>query len=103
MSEEEVNKIIEVYDEVIADLKKENQKLKGAIETYDILLKSNVKSTKVIEELEKYLKEEQERLVREVSPIYEDGLGKTRLVNEIVYDEIMRVLDKLKQLQEEGK
>ena len=31
MSEEEVNKIIEVYDEVIADLKKENQKLKNRI------------------------------------------------------------------------
>ena len=31
MSEEEVNKIIEVYDEVIADLKKENQQLKEDI------------------------------------------------------------------------
>ena len=31
MSEEEVNKIIEVYDEVIADLKQEKQQLKDRI------------------------------------------------------------------------
>lgn len=31
MKEEEVNKIIEVYDDVIADLKQENQELKDRI------------------------------------------------------------------------
>ena len=48
-----------------------------------------------------YLKEEQDRLVRECSAIYEDGLGKTRLVNEEIYNEYkkgkIKTLENLKQ------
>lgn len=42
-----------------------------------------------------YLKEEQDRLVRECSAIYEDGLGKTRLVNEEIYNEVSLILSKI--------
>ena len=42
-----------------------------------------------------YLKKEQDRLVRECSPIYEDGLGKTRLVNEDIYNEVSKILSKI--------
>ena len=54
----------------------------------------------VIDELEKWLEEEQTRLARECSNIYEDGLGRTRLVNEDIFNEITRIKDKLKELKE---
>ena len=54
----------------------------------------------IINELEKCLEEEQDRLVRECSNIYEDSLGKTKLVNEDIFDEIIRIKDKLKELKE---
>ena len=72
-------------------LQQENQKLKGAIETYDILLKSNVKGAKVIEELEKWLKNLQEYYVS-VKEKY-DYSDEHKFARD--------VLDKLKQLKEE--
>ena len=47
------------------------------------------------QELIDYLKKEQDRLVIECSPIYEDGLGKTRLVNEDIYNEVSKILSKI--------
>lgn len=47
------------------------------------------------QELIHYLKEEQDRLARECSPIYEDSLGKTRLVNEDIYNEVSKILSKI--------
>ena len=70
----------------IEKLQQENQNLKGTIETYDILLKSNVKGAKVIEELEKWLREQHEKVWDKVA-------------EEMLID----TLFKLKQLQEEGK
>lgn len=45
-----------------------------------------------------YLKDEKDRLARECSNIYEDGLGKTRLVNEDIFDEVNDVLQKYKSI-----
>ena len=53
------------------------------------------KKQKEKQELIDYLKKEQDRLVRECSPIYEDGLGKTRLVNEDIYNEVSKILSKI--------
>lgn len=47
------------------------------------------------QELIDYLKEEQNRLARECSQIYEDSLGKTRLVNEDIYNEVSKILSKI--------
>ena len=47
------------------------------------------------EELIKFLNEEQDRLARECSHIYEDSLGKTRLVNEDIYNEVSKILSKI--------
>lgn len=47
------------------------------------------------EELIKFLNEEQDRLARECSPIYEDSLGKTRLVNKDIYNEVSKILSKI--------
>ena len=43
----------------------------------------------------KYLEEEKDRLVKECSSIYEDGLGKTKLVNKDIYNEINKILSKI--------
>lgn len=51
-------------------------------------------------ELKKWLEEEQNRLARECSQIYEDSLGKTRLVSEDIFNELTKVLDKIKELEE---
>ena len=53
----------------------------------------------IIDELEEWLEEEQDRLARETSHIYEDSLGKTRLVNENIYEEVQKIKDKLKELK----
>lgn len=42
----------------------------------------------------KYLENEKDRLARECSQIYEDSLGKTRLVNEDKFDEVDTILSK---------
>ena len=47
------------------------------------------------QELIRFLKEEQNRLARECSQIYEDSLGKTRLVNEDIYNEVSKILSKI--------
>lgn len=54
----------------------------------------------IITELEKYLEKEQIRLARENSNIYEDSLGKTKLVNDDIFNEITRIKDKLRELKE---
>ena len=77
-------------DELISVVK-EMQK----IPTYDNLLKENQKLKKEKQELIKFLKKEKERLKRECSPIYENSLGKTILVNEDVYYEVNKILSKI--------
>jgi len=57
------------------------------------------KLNNIINELEKLLEEEQDRLARETSNIYEDSLGKTRLVNENIYEEVQKIKDKLQELK----
>lgn len=47
------------------------------------------------QELIEFLKEEQDRLARECSHIYEDSLGKTRLVSEDIYNEVSKILSKI--------
>ena len=53
----------------------------------------------IIDELNKYFEEELDRLARETSHIYEDSLGKTRLVNENIYEEVQKIKEKLKELK----
>ncbi len=46
----------------------------------------------------KYLEDEKDRLAREISNLYEDSLGHTRLVNEDIFDEINDILQKYKSI-----
>lgn len=50
-----------------------------------------------------YLKDEKDRLARECSNIYEDGLGKTRLVNEDIFNEVNDILQKYKSIMGDDK
>lgn len=46
----------------------------------------------------KYLENEKDRLARECSNIYEDSLGKTKLVNEDIFNEINKISKKYKEI-----
>lgn len=46
----------------------------------------------------KHLEDELDRLARECSQIYEDSLGKTRLVNEDIFNEVNKILSKYKKI-----
>lgn len=45
-----------------------------------------------------YLENEKDRLARQCSQIYEDSLGKTRLVNEDIFNEVNKNLSKYKEI-----
>ena len=45
-----------------------------------------------------YLENEKDRLARECSQIYEDSLGKTRLINEDIFNEVNDILQKYKSI-----
>lgn len=81
MSEEEVNKIIEVYDEVIADLKKENQQLQ---EMHKTMARYALENEAKIDKLKSTLEEIREYIENH----YED-----RSFDEI-HNEILQIIDK---------
>ena len=52
------------------------------------------------EKLKKWLEERKYILAKSVSHIYEDSLGHSKFVNEEIFEELTRVLDKIKELEE---
>ena len=93
MKEEGLIKILREMDKKrVEELKPNSRKL------FDAIMKIANSRDRLLEgkqQLIDYLKKEQDRLVRECSPIYEDGLGKTRLVNEDIYNEVSKILSKI--------
>lgn len=110
-------------NDLIIELLKENQELKKQLEDaknnyekekYIVdkqtrQLTDEYKNTKhqtnKVEELKnqqkefiEYLENEKDRLARECSQIYEDSLGKTRLVNEDIFNEVDTILSKYKEI-----
>ena len=73
--------------------------LEGKIKQLQSQLKAKEESEK---EFIKYLEAEKDRLAREVSQIYEDSLGKTKLVNEDIFNEINNVLSKFNEILSKG-
>ena len=88
---------------------KENQKLKKQLENtinsyteehnlrHNSDLKLDLLKTQQ-KEFIKYLEDEKDRLARECSQIYEDSLGKTRLVSEDIFNEVNDILQKYKSI-----
>lgn len=60
LSEERAKCIANKYDSLTDELQKENKKLNGAIQTYDILLKANVEENKQLQQENKILRENAE-------------------------------------------
>ncbi len=93
-------------------VKDENKKLKKQLHEAsltiqemterDIECPSNCSKLKELKENQqefiKYLEDEKDRLARECSNIYEDSLGKTRLVNKNIFDEVDKNLQKYKEI-----
>lgn len=114
----ELNKNNELLISYNQALLKENQELKKQLEEKqnplkgifaqvndDTLLRNCGNMNAEINELKNqqkgfinYLEDEKDRLARECSNIYEDGLGHTRLVNEDIFDKINDVLQKYKEI-----
>lgn len=61
----------------------------------DFYLWTIEEKAKAYDELIEYLKKEKERLAKETSATYEDGLGRRRFVNEEIYNEVSKILSKL--------
>jgi hypothetical protein len=84
-------------------LLKENQELKKQLENYKKLGfkhlqdKNNNLETQQ-KDFIKYLELEKDCFVRRCSNVYEDGLGRTRLVNEDIFDEIDNILQKYREI-----
>ena len=96
-------------NEIVSPILEENQELKKQLEDANekiILLQASESMLEWKKELEKnqqkefinFLENEKDRLARECSQIYEDSLGKTRLVNEDKFDEADDILQKYKEI-----
>lgn len=91
----------------VEDLFSENRNLRKKLENcmtfedYKYTLNKKIKLETQQKEFIKYLEDEKDRLARECSNIYEDGLGHTRLVNEDKFDEVNDILQKYKEIIEE--
>lgn len=93
MKDNELIEILKEFDEKRVEQLNDNARnlfnaIMSIADERDILLGEK-------QELIDYLKEEQNRLARECSQIYEDSLGKTRLVNEDIYNEVSKILSKI--------
>lgn len=78
---------------------KDYEKLEEENKSLQSQLKEKEESEK---EFIKYLEAEKDRLAREVSQIYEDSLGKTKLVNEDIFNEVNNVLSKYNEILSKG-
>ena len=105
----ELNKNNELLMSYNQELLKENQSLKKQLEEKENIAcdwkDSCLENAGKIEILEtqqkefiKYLELEKDCFVRGCSNVYEDSLGKTRLVNEDIFDEIDNILQKYKEI-----
>ena len=103
-----LSKDVDMWNAKYNDMFDENRMLKKQVENYKKLGfkhlqdKNNNLETQQKEFIE-YLENEKDRLARECSQIYEDSLGKTRLVNEDIFNEVNTILSKYKVIIEDDK
>ena len=94
-----ISKFDKEYDE--EDKKKNpNRDYAGIMPDAEEVYKRYYSMKKQQKEFIKYLEKEKDRLARECSQIYEDSLGKTRLVNEDVFNEVDKNLLKYQEIME---
>ena len=106
MIEQENKELNQKYLNAVADYEttmSELQELKNQLEEYKRLgfKHLNDKCNKLEnqqKEFINYLENEKDRLARECSHTYEDSLGKTRFVNEDIFNEVDKNLSKYKEI-----
>lgn len=96
---------VDEKDKEIDKLKKQLENANKQIEQYqeevcilDMITDENIKYKNQQKEFISYLENEKDRLARECSQIYEDSLGKIRLVNEDIFNEVNKNLSKFKEI-----
>ena len=105
------NMVIQEFIDTIVQLQQENQKLKKQLEEANekiLLLQASepmLEYKKALEENQQkefvdYLENEKDRLTRECSPTYKYSLGKTRFVNEDIFNEVDTILSKYNEIIE---
>ena len=99
---EQLNSLVNSCQEEIRRLKKQlEEKENIACDWKDSCLE-NAGKIEILENQQKefisYLENEKDRLSRECSQIYEDSLGKTRLINEDIFNEVNDILQKYKSI-----
>ena len=82
----------EVYEAVIGTIKDLEEANDNKIKQIDQL-------TNNWQLLEEYIEVEKTRFAKECSHIYEDSLGKTKKVNEDIFNELNNILDKMKEIK----
>ncbi len=109
---EQLNSLVNSCQEEIRQLKKQVEDYKEQVNKglYNTCLPYTTGYNKAIKDKENqqkefiyYLEEELDRLARECSQIYEDSLGKTRLVNEDIFNEVNDISQKYKSITGDDK
>ena len=122
-----LNEMIDYYDELFDEMsnwREEAKELKKQLEEYKAtnkILSHELTKDKILQqdclttccgipigdipklitqqkEFIDYLENEKDRLVRGCSNVYEDSLGKTRFVNEDIFNEVYTILSKYKEI-----
>lgn len=108
-----LNETIDYYDELfdeMSDWREEAKELKKQLEATNEMIEKcgfvNIEQVMLNycgllsqqKEFISYLENEKDRLARECSHIYENSLGKTRLVNEDIFNEVDTILSKYKEI-----
>ena len=102
----------DVFDELFEEMenwKEEAKELKKRLEEKENIAcdwkdscLENVGKIEILENQQKefieYLEREEDRLASECSHVYEDSLGKTRLVNEDIFNEVDKILSKYQEI-----
>ena len=93
---EQLNSLVNSCQEEIRQLKKQVETYKKLGFKYLQDKNNNLETQQ--KEFIKYLELEKDCFVRGCSNVYEDSLGKTRLVNEDIFDEIDNILQKYREI-----
>ena len=99
---EQLNSLVNSCQEEIRRLKKQLEEKENIACNWKDSCLENAGEIEKLENQQKkfieFLENEKDRLARECSNIYEDSLGKTRLVNEDIFNEVDTILSKYKSI-----
>lgn len=99
---EQLNSLVNSCQEEIRQLKKQLEEKENIACNWQNSCLENAGKIEILENQQKkfikYLEEEKDRLASEFSSIYEDDLGTTRFVNEDIFNEVNRNLQKYKEI-----